>query len=221
MLEKQYGGPVKAMSPIKHINQHYEQLLNKSLDAGTRSKKNSRKAFNWEAEEDSAEQTLTYSPRSKRSSRKNGTRNAKQKSYQGKIPRLLENLHSPVERVSMKGMNSTDQFTIDFVANASGTGVSQVYLGQQPICGGYAHGNSKTHLPAINFDKQTYRRNEFLRTDDDARSERFIPFNQFPGSKEHVADLKRGSSRICQFDLNAKPKYGCHHYMHDPNFKYT
>lgn len=119
MIEKQYGGPVKAMSPINQINKQYEQLLNRSLDTGKNSKRQSRKAFIWDTteEEDSGEQSFSISPTSKKGMGKN---DKKQQSYQGKIPRLLENLHSPVQRVSLNGMNSTDRSKIDFVANSSG-----------------------------------------------------------------------------------------------------
>ena len=78
----------------------------------------------------------------------------------------------------MRGLNSNDQFTINFVPNQNGTGVRQIYEGQQPACGGYTHGvgGSNTHLPSINMEKQTYRKND-VRLDDCANRERFMTLN--------------------------------------------
>jgi hypothetical protein len=65
-----------------------------------------------------------------------------------------------------------------------------------------------------------------LRPDDDARSERFNLINQFPTistkancrSPKGVPNMSKGALRVSKFDEAAKPKFNCHHYIHDPNF---
>ena len=37
-------------------------------------------------------------------------------------------------------------------------------------------------------------------------------------SPKCVPNMARGEQRKCYFDLAAKPKYNCHHYVHDKKF---
>lgn len=73
------------------------------------------------------------------------------------------------------------------------------------------------------MDLMSKRKKEFLKTSDDAISERFEPFNKItPHLKDNhgVPNLSKGSERTCEFDKIAKPKYNCHHYLHDPNYEF-
>ena len=163
------------MSPINFINKQYEQLLSTSIDSAQpksrgKSKKRGRgsKLITVEnSKDDGSERSQADStgnlPKTKEKSpgRKN------------KIPSLLEDLHKSVSKVSMLGLNSHTQYSIEFVATPKG--INQQYVGLPP--GGQTAKHSA--LPNIRFDKQSLRNNNFLRVDDDANSERFEPFNCF------------------------------------------
>ena len=126
LLEKQYGEPVMSMSPVNHVNNQYEALLSHSIDTSM-----------WNSLRDAAPKTSGHGHEDFDGDDPDGTqepepRAAKRRSpkrLKGRIPCILEDLHKPVAQVSMSGMNSSDQYTIDFVANESGRGVKQVYQG--------------------------------------------------------------------------------------------
>ena len=109
-------------------------------------------------------------------------------SNKSKIPKILETLHSDVKDVQMLGLNSERRTDVDFVVGERG--LSQVY-----------HGHSKNqlstrnerHLPDIKLDKYSVRTNEFLKVDDDPRSGRFLPFNQFP---KHLTKANMHQTKI-------------------------
>jgi len=73
----------------------------------------------------------------------------------------------------MVGLNSNTQYSVDFVPTHKG--ITQVYHGLQPTCGNLQDDSSK--LPDILFDRQSARKGEFLKVDDDAKSDRFKVFN--------------------------------------------
>lgn len=82
------------------------------------------------------------------------------------------------------------------------------------------------NLPKIKFDLQINRSNNFLKTDDDANSNKFEPFEKFSrffsngsNSGAGVPNLGKGAKRTCFVDEAAKPKYNVHHYIHDSKYE--
>lgn len=72
-------------------------------------------------------------------------------------------------------MNSDLRSSVDFVVDNHG--IKQVYSGYSK------HGigeRNEPHLPNIKLDKYTVRSNEFMKSNDDPNSRRFVHFDQFP-----------------------------------------
>lgn len=114
-LEKHYGDPVKRMSPVNHVITHYGQMVKQGLDVGKcESKPNLLSSRDSEGGgiDDymrRSQATSIASPRVKKKSKGAPS-----------IAKMLEDLHRPVKKVSMVGLNSHLNFSIDFVATPKG-----------------------------------------------------------------------------------------------------
>ena len=120
---------------------------------------------------------------------------------------MIQRIQAPIKKVHRHGLNSYDIDSAEmFVPDTNG--VSQVYIGNPS-------GPSKTSLPQISMDLMTKRNEEFLKTSDDAISERFYAFEKPHWKNVGSPNLAKGAQRVCEFDKISKPKYNCHHYVHD------
>ena len=111
------------MSPVNHVNTHYSQMIKKGREIGM----NESKYNIMSSRESDGEDYMRRSQATSIASPPTRTKKRGVKRAPG-IPKMLEDLHKPVNKVSMVGLNSHLNFSIDFVATPKGK-VNSLLLG--------------------------------------------------------------------------------------------